>query len=136
MVILNLTPSDPTSHLTPTSKLSDTLVLPILSCVCEVRGVDTKCDAAAEALHRDFLRRLLGLMKSTANHMVLAEFGRFPLRIHFWQQILRYHRSIIALDNVRLVELAMVDSFALHRTAVKDSWQHYLGGFLHGHLGQ
>jgi len=37
---------------------------------------------------------------------------------------------------VRLVKLAMVDGFALHQTAVKDSWQHYLGVFLHGHLGQ
>jgi len=37
---------------------------------------------------------------------------------------------------VRLVKLAMVDGFALHQTAVKDSWQHYLGDFLHGHLGQ
>jgi len=40
-------------------KLFDTLVLPILSYGCEVWGVDTKCGAAAEALHRDFLRRLL-----------------------------------------------------------------------------
>jgi len=37
---------------------------------------------------------------------------------------------------VRLVKLAMVDGFALNQTAVKDSWQHYLGDFLHGHLGQ
>ena len=120
-------------------KLFDTLVLPILSYGCEVWGVDTKCGAAAEALHREFLRRLLGVRKSTANHMVLAELGRFPLQVHFWQQILRYHHRTcctIALDNVRLVKLAMVDGFALHQTAVKDSWQHYLGDFLHGHLGQ
>ena len=44
--------------------------------------------------------------------MVLAELGRFPLPIHFWQQILRYHHRTIALDNVRLVKLAMVDGFA------------------------
>ncbi|KAA6421827.1 MAG: hypothetical protein FRX49_08146 [Trebouxia sp. A1-2] len=30
----------------------------------------------------------------------------------------------------------MVDGFALDQTAIKDSWQQYLGGFLHGHLGQ
>ncbi len=54
----------------------------------------------------------------------------------FWQQILRYHHRTIALDNVRLIKLAMVDGFMLDRTAVKDSWQHYLGEFLHGHLGQ
>ena len=72
--------------------------------------------------------------------MVLAELGRFPLQVHFWQQILRHHHMTIALDNVRLVKLAMYDGFALHQTAVKfvfkDSWQHYLGDFLHGHLGQ
>ena len=53
-------------------KLFDTLVLHILSHVCKVLGVDTKCGAAAEALQWDFLRRLLGVRKSTANHMVLA----------------------------------------------------------------
>ena len=39
---------------------------------------------------------------------------------------------------MRLVKLAMAHGFALHQTAVKDSWQHYnyLGGFLHGHVGQ
>ena len=68
------------------NKLFDTLVLPILSFGCKVWGVDTKCGAAAEALHRDFLRRLLGVRKSTANHMVLAELGRFPLQVHFWQR--------------------------------------------------
>ena len=99
-------------------------MLPILSYGCEVWGVDTKCGAAAEALHRDFLRRLLGVRKCTANHMILAELGCFPLQVHFWQQILR-HRTI-ALDNVRLVKLAMVGGFALDQTAVKDSWQHYL----------
>ena len=30
----------------------------------------------------------------------------------------------------------MVDGFALDQTAVKGSWQHYLGDFLHSHLGQ
>ncbi len=117
-------------------KLFDTLVLPVLSYGCEVWGVDAKCGAATEALHREFVRRLLGVRKSTANHMVLAELGRFPLQVHFWQQILRYHHTKIALDDVRLVKLAMVDGFAVNQTAVKDSWQHYPGDFLHGHSGQ
>ncbi len=73
------------------------LVLPILSYGCEVWGVDIKCGAAAEALHRDFLRRMLGVRRSTANYVVLAELGRFPLQVHFWQQILRYHHKTIAL---------------------------------------
>ena len=40
------------------------------------------------------------------NENGLAKFGRFPLQIHFWQQISRYHRTA-ALDNTRLVKLAM-----------------------------
>ena len=67
--------------------------------------------------------------------MVLAEWGRFPLQIHFWLRILRYHR-IIALDNARLVKLAMVDGFAIGQSAVKGSWQHFLGEFLHSHTGE
>ncbi len=58
------------------------------------------------------------------------------LCIDLCQQILRYHHRTIVLDNVRLVKLAMVDGFALDQTAVTDSWQHYLSGFLYGHLGQ
>ena len=30
----------------------------------------------------------------------------------------------------------LVSGFALDQTAIKHSWQHYLGGFLYGHLGQ
>ncbi len=33
--------------------------------------------------------------------------------LSLWQQILRYHHRTIALDNVRLIKLAMVDGFAL-----------------------
>ena len=35
-----------------------------------------------------------------------------------------------------LFKLAMAHRFALHQTAVNDSWQHYLGGCLRGQLGQ
>ena len=42
--------------------------------------------------------------------VVLAEFGRFPLQAHFWQQILRHHHRVVALDNSRLVKFAMVAS--------------------------
>jgi len=98
--------------------------------------VDTNCGAAAKLLHLDFLRRLLGVRKSTANPMVLAELGRFPLQDNCWQQILHYHHRTIAIDNMRPLKLAMIDSFALNQTAVKDSWQHSLADVLRGHIGQ
>ena len=52
-----------------------------------------------------------------ANESLLAEFGRLPLQIHFWQihfwqQILHYLHTV-ASDNSRLVKLAMVDGCAL-----------------------
>ena len=122
-------------------KLFDALVLPILSYGCEVWGVDAKCGAAAEALHKGFMNSLLapmGVRKSVATHMVLAdhELGRFPLQIHFWLRILRYHHRTIALDNERLVEFAMVDGLAIGQSAVKGSWQHFLGYFLRSHTGE
>ncbi len=59
----------------------------ILSYSCEVWAVNPKVGAKAELVHRQFLKQLLGVRKSTTTHIVLAEFGRFPLQIHFWQQI-------------------------------------------------
>ena len=70
------------------------------------------------------MKSRLGVRKSVATHMVLAELGRFPLQIHFWLRSLRYHHRTIALDNARLV---MVDGFAIGQSAVKGSWQHFLG---------
>ena len=75
-------------------KLFDSLVLPILSYASEVWGVDEKIGDAAELLHRQFLKHILGVRGSTANVIVLAELGRFPLCFHWWQQILRYHNRI------------------------------------------
>ncbi len=54
---------------------------------------------AAELLHRQFLKHLLGVRDSTANVIVLAELGRFPLCFHWWQQILRYHNRINDLSD-------------------------------------
>ena len=81
-------------------KLFDILVLPILSYGSEVWATDPKTGAAAEVLHRQFLRRLLGVRDKTANDIVLAELGRYPLQIHFWQQIMRYHNRFLKLSTV------------------------------------
>ena len=64
-------------------KLFDTLVLPILSYGSEVWATDPKIGAAAEVVHRQFLKRLIGIRDSTATDLVLAELGRYPLHIHF-----------------------------------------------------
>ena len=61
---------------------------------------------AAEKLHRQFLKQLLHIRKGTASEIVLAEFGRYLLQIHFWQQILRYHNRVLKLDKSRFVKIA------------------------------
>ena len=43
-------------------------------------GLCTPVSAAAEALHRGFLKHLLGVSMSTANETVLAEVGHLPSR--------------------------------------------------------
>ena len=119
----------------------DTLVLPILSYACEIWAVNPNVGEAAEVLHRSFLKHLLGIRTCTANEIVLAEFGRFPLQVRFWQQILRYHHRVVALDKSRLVKLAMVDGCTLSSSqsvtaATNKGWQHYVGSFLKRHSQQ
>ena len=93
--------SDPTLQ----CKLFNSLVLPILSYACEVWAVNQKASLAAEKLHRQLLKQLLHIQKSTASEIVLAEFGRYPLQIHSWQ-VLHYHNRVLKLDNSRLVKIA------------------------------
>ena len=119
-------------------KLFDILVLPILSYAVEVWGVKPKVAEAAELLHRNFLKRVLGIRKSTANEIVLAELGRFPLQIHFWQRILQYHHRILKLDNTRLVTLAILEGFCFVDqgftcNAVCPFWHHHVALFLQNH---
>jgi len=57
------------------------------------------------------------------------------LQIHFWQQILRFHHRVVALDNSRLVKLAMVHGCALGAdqsvtAATNKGWQFWVGSFL------
>ena len=53
-------------------------------------------EAAEVLLHTGYLKQLLGVRMFTTSDIVLAEFGRFPLQVHFWQQILRYrHKTVV-----------------------------------------
>ena len=77
---------------------------------CEVWAVDKQVGESAEQLHRRFLKHVLGVRCNTATLFVLAEFGRYPLHFHWWQQILRYHNRINNLpDDERLIQCAFIE---------------------------
>ena len=90
----------------------------------ELWAVDEEVGKLAEQLHRQFLKHVLaiGVRGNTATLVVLAEFGRYPLRFHWWQQILRYHNRINSLsDDGRLIQCAFVEG--LHDQAYH-FWSH------------
>ena len=97
--------------------------MPILSHASEVWAVDEKVGKSAEQLHTQiFLKHIFGVRGNTATLIVLADFGRYPLRFHWWQQILRYHIRINNLpDDERLIQCAFVEG--LHDQAYH-FWSH------------
>ncbi len=59
-------------------QLFDALVKSVLSYGCEL-WVDELATKSLEAIHRSFLKNLLGVNDTIPSRIVLAEFGRFPL---------------------------------------------------------
>ena len=88
--------------------LFDSLVMPILS-YATVRCRPLIPEQAQALKSYTILKQLLRVRNSTANDIALAEFGRYPLQICFWQQILRHHDRAVRLPDSRLVKLALVD---------------------------
>ena len=50
--------------------------------------------------------------------MVLAEFGRYHLQTHHWQQVVRFQIRPVKMPNSRLVNLAMVAGVQLQNNHV------------------
>ena len=104
------------------AKLFDTTVVSTLGYGIELWGpgyllrdaVLTQKDGA-EVLHREFLRRVLGVRHTTPNLVTYAEFGRFPLR-YFWQkQVYSFWRRVSGLATTGAREILAV--------ALKDNMQ-------------
>lgn len=118
--------------------------MPILSYASEVWAVDPNIGAGTELLHRQFLKQLLRVRNSTNNQIVLAEFGRYPLQFHYWQQILRFHNRALRMpsEKPRLVQLALVEGAVLQdegqgsEASAARNWRHSLDAFLSTQPGQ
>ena len=99
------------------SELFDTLVSPVLSYGCEVWGTQymiTGCEVL-EKVHKIFLRKLLGVRKSTANFLLYAELGKLPLHFLWQKQIMKFFN--------RMVELSEAGSTRLLVAAFKPAWE-------------
>ncbi len=109
-----------------------------MSYASEVWAVDPNIGAGAELLHRQFLKQLLRVRNSTSNQIVLAEFGRYPLQFHYWQQILRFHNRALRMpsETPRLVQLALIEGAVLQdegqvsEASTAKNWRRSLGAFL------
>ena len=97
------------------AKLFDALVQPVMMYAVELWGASgvTKGELAGDLVHRDFLRRLLGVRSGTPNMAVLAEVGRYPLQVFAAQMLLRYWNRLVGMDADRLTKRAFVVSAAL-----------------------
>ncbi len=55
----------------------------------------------------NFSEIITGVNSTTSNYVVLAEFGKFPLDIFWWQQTMRFlSRVSFEVDSDRMLRLA------------------------------
>ena len=77
------------------------------------------------------------MRKSTSNEVVLAELVCYPLQIHFWQHILKYHQRTFGLNDTRLISLTMMDGLTFSAGTVGvdkgAEWHEQLNSFLMKH---
>jgi len=95
-------------------QLFDALVKLVLSYGCEL-WVDEPATKSLEAIHRSFLKSLLGVNDTIPSRIVLAEFGRFPLILFWHQQALKYKARMSTSLPSRLMSLAFSVQQALLR---------------------
>ena len=97
-------------------QLFDIFVKPVLSYGCEVWGVDVldQPDSAPERVQRWLCRRLLGLSQGASSAVALAELGRWPLHVHWVQQVARFWNRLLELQgSSKLISLAFQDNLDL-----------------------
>ena len=77
--------------------LFDGLINPIVCYGCEVWGFRPAPDI--ERVHLSFLKRVLGVKKSSQNDFIYGLLGRYPMRIIRQCRILSYWRKIVSGKN-------------------------------------
>ena len=94
-------------------KLFNTKVLPILSYGCEVwfgncckDETKRRWAKAAEQVHKDFLRGILGVSRRAPTAAVLTEFGTYPLAVHWAKVAARFQKRAQCMEDDRPVRWA------------------------------
>ena len=76
--------------------LFDMLICPILLCGCEIwepyldLNYDKLCENPIEKVHTQFLKRLMGVNRSTSNVLVMGDLGRLPLQAKMFNNNINY----------------------------------------------
>ena len=113
-------------------QLFDSLVAPVLSYACEVWALapgTSKPAAAAEVLHRNFLRRVAGMHPTTLTAATYAEFGRTPLSLTWHCLATTFFVRLANLSEDRLARHALQEALSLEQAG------HHTGlGALRRHL--
>ena len=96
--------------------LFDALVRPVMLYGVETWGPGALCGPgmeACEVVHRQFLRRLLGVRAGTPSAAVLGEVGRFPMAHTAAMLLCRYWNRLVAMPDSRLTKQAFLESVSL-----------------------
>ena len=114
-------------------KLFDTLVKPILSYCCEIWSVHGNATALAELerVQIGFLKILLGVPGQTKSLHVMAEFGRYPLKLSWHLQASQYLRRLEAMSPDRVLKQAFLADCRLPASV---SWHAKLKTLVHDFL--
>ena len=115
-------------------KLFDTLVGLILNFGSEIWGIHAASDI--ELIHTKFLRRVLGVKKSTNLTALYGELGRIPLAevrkitmIKYWMKILRQNNSSL----VKAIYMMLKEDTDLNHNYNEQNWAFQIKSILQHH---
>ena len=103
-------------------KLFHITILPILKYGSEIWGVyqnmdSTKWDKCEiEQTHLQFCKHILGINRSSTNHLTRYETGRYPIKSHIDYKILTFHKHILSMPQDSVVYQALLMDKNLHRS--------------------
>jgi hypothetical protein len=92
-------------------KLFDSLVVSVMSYGIEIWYSDAACKRL-EMIHKNFLRYVLGVRRSTPLLAIYGETGRFPLKLLFSAAVVKYANTLFRRDG--LSEQSPLQAVKLH----------------------